>query len=193
MAQNKIIIKRLLPKTILTGVLALALSIPAVYATVQDVKDSTYKTPQIAFGSIMLLLALAIIVSPVVKATEQNKKVAANVARKYLRQAIQEHPELKSFEKVLCTPRALDNVATFVFNSLTESEERAVLRAINELTQYYYPTRKKAVMAIQSTRDKVIKIISDHASTHPEFIQEVMIVMARADSTYVMPNIQHTR
>ncbi len=193
MTTNKIINKRLLPKTLITGILTLVLLAPATYGAVNEIKQQQANTIGLLVGAMAIFIILALLYTQRIEAYENHYKAASRIARKYLKQQAQTRPELKQFEAVLNNPRALKAVATMISNSMTESETKQISHIIFELSQYYYKTKKDTFVALKDAEDEIIKIVNEHASVHPEFIQEVMIAMARADSTYVVPTQQHTR
>jgi hypothetical protein len=109
---------------------------------------------------------------------------------------MQEHPEIKEFESVLNNKKALKSVATMISNSLRPSEQERVLYISNELlrkTQNTAITRQEKVMLTKNAYSEIIKIIKEHAAVHPDFINEIYVAMARAETTFVIPTQQHTR
>ena len=194
--RNKIISKRLLPVTIFVS-----LVIPAMFATFgYMVNDETKGRPFeandkefIALYTILTAICAGLLLLTIVDERKSNYEFASRVAREYLKNEMMEHPEMKAFEKVLRNPRAIRSIATMISNSLRESERKIVISAINEMIKTETKTREEKIAAVKKAQAKIVKVIQEHASTDHNFINEVYVAMARADTMYVVPTQQLVR
>ena len=193
--RNKIISKRLLPATVIAGI-----AIPFLFAvlfntTFNETKDAPKEDKALSF-SLSVLFAIfgaCFLAIPIADAYSSDYEFASHVAREYLKKEIQEHPELKTFEKVLHNPRALRSVATMISNHLRPSEQKLVMKAIDEMISTKTRTTAEKIAITKQAHAKIVKIIQEHASVYPEFIDEVLVAMAHADTIYVMPAQQRVR
>ena len=193
--RNKIISKRLLP-----GTLIVCLAVPAMFASFgylahDEIKNSSAKNnvELIVLSTLMAAACACMLLLPVIEEYKNDYAFASHAAREYLKKEMQEHPELKTFEKVLRNPRAIRSVATMISNSLHKSEQKLVLDAIEEMNMAETHTKEEKIAVIEQAHAKIVKIIQEHASVHPEFADEVLATMAYADTTYVIPTQQHVR
>jgi len=132
---------------------------------------------------------------------KEAEKFSVMVARKHLRNAMKEMPDMKMFSTVLDNPKAMKSIANLISNSLRISEQEKINDIVSdtlaklhkyqtccleeeELDRIYRKFFTKA-------REDIIKVIQGHAAVHPEFIQDIYKAMVYADMTYVVQ--QHTR
>ena len=194
---NKIILKHLLPGAIIVTVSASAmLGLFGYAATTDEVHYSAQNKNAVPVNVLIVLLGLCFILCILADSYNTDTKFASQVARKFLKQTIQEHPEIKELESVLNNQKALKTVTTMISNSLRPSEQERILYIANELlrkTQNTDITGQEKVMLTKKAYSEIIKIIKEHAAVHPDFINEIYATMARAETTFVMPTQQHTR
>ena len=194
---NKIILKHLLPGAIIVSISASAMLGLFGYAVTTDKAPySAQNKSAVPVNVLIVLFGLCFILCILADSYNTDKKFASLVARKFLKQTMQEHPEIKEFESVLYNKKALKSVATMISNSLRPSEQERVLYIANELlrkTQNTDITRQEKVALTKKAYSEIIKIIKEHAAVHPDFINEIYAAMARAETTFVMPTQQHTR
>lgn len=198
---NKIISKALLPKLVFT--LALSIGVPGtcVYVANQKIKNAE----RIGNRDKLLMGLTAFILFGLCFCTyskyKEAEKFSTVVARKYLKEVAKDMPEMKIFDRVLTNPKAMQNVANFVFNSLRPSEQKMVKDIVSKATTdvQKYETcylEDEEISAISrkifsKVREDVIKVIQGHAALHPEFVPSVYKAMAHADMTYIVQ--QRTR
>ena len=193
--RNKIISKRLLPATLIAGIAVPAAFAAFGYMAFDETKDKPLResTEFIVLSAMMASACACLVLFPIIVAYKNDYEFASHAAREYLKQEIKNHPEMKTFEKVLSNPRAIRTVATMIANSLHKSEQKLVTAAIEEIVEAETKTKADKIAAVKQAHAKIVKVIQEHATTHPEFINEVYATMARADMTYVIPVQQLVR
>lgn len=100
-------------------------------------------------------------------------KFAIETAKKYINQKISEKPEYEQFCNVLKDPDALKRIATLVSNELNDTEQKRITEIVNRIELAHQESQSTEAMY------KIINIIEEHASVHPEFINKVYSALAR--------------
>ena len=131
----------------------------------------------------LFLLASIAVVGLVLRA---DKDIASTVVHKYLRKEMNEHPELAQYKHILLNPQALEDLATFVSNSLHPSDQKQIIDIVKKCECGLYKTLLDYNKTLCATRDEVIKVINNHAAMHPEFAAQLLTMVARADINYAM-------
>ena len=195
---NKIIRKRQLPGFIAIGLGTVLTAGLAVYSIDEEMGEK-YKAPQDkVFNAVSLsvvwLLGMSMLLLVIFEVYKENYAFASHTAREFLKQEMKEHPEFKTFEKVLSNPKALRSVATMISNSLHDSEQKQVMNIVDEMAEKLPGASvQDKVNITKHAHADIIKIIQEHVAVHPEFLNEVLAAMAYADTTYVIPVQQHTK
>lgn len=205
MNTNKILNRAFLPKAILIGTFSV-ISVPPLAHWIKEDKNAGKKVEQ-SEAALLSMACLAILAWATlgIRDYKKSKHFSAKVARKYLIEATKSKPELKAFEKVLCNQKDLDNISTFISNSLSAHDQKMIIKIVasaqEELESYkkteleddaiYQIARK----LFNSARADIVKIIHEHAASHPEFVSELNKIIACPDRTYIVKNPiqQHTR
>ncbi len=196
--KNKVINNILLPKVLALAVIISLASSAGIYMT----QEKNIKNINITNKSMYLLgfIALFMITAgkDVCSDYKRNTNFLSSVARKYLKKELEKHPELKQFEKVLFNRQAMQNVSASIFNGLRPSERKRVARIILEASQNLRNYKKYGTEDVCSLKivrtvlndacNSIITILEEHASVHPEFIDNIYSVMANADMVYMMKN-----
>lgn len=196
--KNKVINNILLPKVLaLTIIISLA-SGAGIYMTQEKSTKSTNTTNTNMY--LLGIIALFIITAgkDVCSDYKRSTKFLSAVARKYIKQEQEKRPDLKQFEKVLSNQQAMQNVSASVFNNLRPSERKRVAQIILEASQNLRNYKKYGTEDVSSLKvvrtvlndacNSIITILEEHASVHPEFIDNIYSVMANADMVYMMKN-----
>ena len=191
---NKIAIKAILPELVLTFALSAVTLGAGVYTANKTVKT----TGQITTHDKWLLTLMAFMLFYIYLDTycryRKVKNFSAHVARKYLRKSMKDMPEMKIFGNLLDNPKAMKNIATLIFNSLRPSEQKLVknivsdtLAGIKKYEKCYLEDEQLEFICkklfVKASGD-ITKIIQEHASVHPEFIQNIYKSMAHTDMIY---------
>lgn len=194
---NKVINKVLLPKALALVILITFASGAGFYVTQDPSKPNTsiVKPDMLLIGLVALLVIFACM--DVYSDYKKGEKIASLITRRYLKNEMENYPELKQFEKVIYDSKAIKNISALIFNSLRPSERKVVaqivLDAYRDLKEQKHldPDERVSLKDMQNflkdTRDKVIPIIKGHAMAHPEFIDNIYSAMASANNTiYIM-------
>ena len=128
---------------------------------------------------------LASVIFWVLSERKSANKFAKTVTKSYLKQAIQEQPELKMFQEIFSNERAIQDIANTLSNSLRPSEKKIVLNIVNEMPEQ--PTKSEIV----STIAKIKPVIKGHLDLHPEL--SLFGEMSAAHNTYVWPMKQYVK
>ncbi len=193
MKANKILLKHLLPTFLTAGTVITAMTGVIFYAGAQEIKDNKEVRAQDVFMTAVVFGGLALLILPLIDSYKSSNKFASKTARKYIKQIMQEHPELKDFDSVLTNQQALKSITTMISNSLRPEEQKRVLNIITRVQQYVYRSTPDAVIAMQAAQKEIIQILQEHAAVHPNFVTEIYAAMAYADTTYVIPARQNVR
>lgn len=198
---NKIAKKSVLPKLLL----AMSLSVATIGAGVYVAKQNTETVDSLAKQDKWLIMFMAaILICMYIDAYKQYKStenLLSVVARKYLKMAAKDMPEITDFDKVLAIPTAMKDITTLISNSLRPSEQKLIndiiSKALAELRVCQTSDMKNEQLFVASqkifaqARADIVKIIREHASVHPEFINDVYSAIVYADMIYIMqPKIQ---
>ena len=193
---NKVTNSVLLPKVLALTVLVSLISGASVFVTKGKLSNDTHIIGK-NIGLFGLIALLVICVAADLHSDfKKNEKFLSLVARKYLKKELEEHPELKQFEKNLDNPQAIQDVSTLIFNSLRPSERKLVTQIILEANQNLRDHRKYGTEDAESSkiykvflndaRNKIITVLKEHASVHPEFISDIHAIMAKSDMIYMV-------
>lgn len=185
--QNKFILKRLLPKTLVSaGILSLCVA-PVMYMGVKNAIADNRTNAKLYYGvslSTLMAATLFVIFAPFMSAYKGNQRFAARVAREYIKQISKDYPELKTFENALLDPSAVNTISALLFNSLNKSEQESVKKILAELANKDFSSQKDAFCAIENANQKICKIFAKH----PESAQEVLnLVKGNNKSIYFKP------
>lgn len=203
---NKVINSILLPRVLSLTFLISLVSGASIYVSHEKLSETVHTEKRdiclLCLVAMLIICACADVYSDYNKST----KISSLVARKYLKKEMEEHPEFKQFEKVLTNPQAMQNISALIFNSLHPSESERVVQMVFEMRQKLRDYRKygtedtesskDARILLNDTRNKIVTIIQEHASVHPEFIRDIYSAVARADMIYIMsknPIQQHSK
>ena len=118
-------------------------------------------------------------------------RFAKTLTRSYLKDVLKDNSDFEMFSTLLNDPRAMVNVATVIANSLSPEERKRIEKILAEVKSY--KTKQEHVGQIKKAFDQVLGVIKEHAALHPEFVSQLYIAMARADSVYAMPTQIYTR
>ena len=188
----------LLPKVLSLAVIISLVSGASIYVAQEEVFGNTHisKHNMCLLGLVALLVICAS--ADVYSDYKKNENFSSLVTRKYLRKELETKPELKQFEENLDNPQAMKDVSSLVFNSLRPSERKRVTQIILEVQKKLRDHGKYGIEDTESlkttkallsdARNKIITILQEHASTHPEFIGDIYSAMAGAYMTYIMTN-----
>ena len=198
MQTNKILNKFYLPKALIVSALISAGFVaPISYYTAKESRADKQINKSDTFLLIMALVVLILWCKLETSEYKKGQNFFAYVARKYVKQAAKEHPEFKLFEKTISNQNAMKNVGTFIANSLRPSEQKRILKIMADIKKFqkYELSEKDMLAIVKEACAKIVKIIQEHESVHPGFINELYKTVAHADMTYVVPNPiqQHTR
>jgi len=196
MKNNKVLNAVMLPKVLSLAVLISLVAGASVYIS-QEKTPETAHTPNKNICLLGLVALLVICASADIYSDyKRNENFSSLVVRKYLKKELKKHPELKLFEKNLDNPQVMQNISALVFNSLRSSEKKRVMQVILEMRQNLRDSEKygtedteplKTTKALfNDARNKIITIMQEHASVHPEFITDIYSAMARTDMIYMM-------
>lgn len=203
---NKVINKVLLPKVLSFCFLVACSSAATVYISQEKVQQDTrgIRGDHLLTGLIALLAIVFCI--DVYSDYKKGEKIAMSITRKFLKQEMENNPDLKLFDQVLYNQQAMQNLSALVFNSLRPSEKKRVVQIVMHMLHSLknhkkYDTDNSEPLKIareifNDARNQIIPVIQDHASVHPEFISNIYSAMAHADMIYIMPkNLiqQHTK
>lgn len=117
-------------------------------------------------------------------------RFAKTLTRSYLQDVLKNNSDLEMFSALLDNPKAIVNIATVITNSLSPEERKRIEKILAEVKSY--KTKQEHVGQIKKAFDQVLGVIKEHAAMHPEFINQLRIAMARADSVYAMPTQIYT-
>lgn len=184
MAKNKILFKHFLPQIALFGVLFTFVGGSGVYSSIK--KGTVVRGQDLAIASLLTCIA-ALLCCTFLYSYKDGEKFASVVARKYIKQETEKHPELKDFENILSNQRAMKNVATMISNSLHKEEQKRILDIVATLERTNFNSAEEEINITRLAIEEITQILSDHAATHPEFITEIYAQMAYADMNYVVP------
>jgi len=188
----------LLPKVLSLAVIISLVSGASIYIAQEEVFGNTHisKHNMCLLGLVALLVICAS--ADVYSDYKKNENFSSLVTRKYLRKELENKPELKQFEENLDNPQAMQDVSSLVFNSLRPSERKRVTQIILEVQKKLRDHGKYGIedteslkttkVLLSDARNKIITILQEHASTHPEFIGDIYSAMAGAYMTYIMTN-----
>lgn len=193
MQTNKIIQKHFLPRALISGTIIAAIFTTGTCYGINKIQESKEVNTQSLVVYLIAVIGLLTLSAPIVYDYKNSKRFAANIAYKHIKKNMEEHPELKLFEKVLENPRALNSVATMLSNSLIDSEQKRVLDIVLATVRHDYSSESEEIAALMKAQGKIMQILQEHASIHPEFINDLYYAMAKADATYVIPSQQFTR
>lgn len=153
--------------------------------SVQDYIDKESGAKGFIAGFSLLACSLATLMCMYLIGKKKHaNKFAAIAAKSYIIEATKDHPEYKDFEEILKNPKAMQDIAAYISNSLRPSERKAVLDIVHAIPEY--PTKTELRQALKN----INKIVKDHEHVHPEL--NVYGNMARAHLTYIFQD-QNTR
>lgn len=198
--KNQIINKMFLPKTLL-GTLFLCGTLGTTAHLAKDtVKEKGYIENSDVWLMTLTCFALACFYFVMYTDYKRGTDFSVHLARKYLKRIVCKHPEFKLFEDAIYNYKVMANVATFVSNSLRESEQKRIIElvsSIQKIERKYKDnfTEQELSLVWNETCNKIIKIFKEHASLHPEFIGDLYKIMAYQDMIYMPcnPIQQHTK
>ena len=192
---NKIINKLFFPRILLTVILSVAMLGLGVNAISNTVRNTNAVTSQDRRLLVFIVLILFVSGFNTCNEYKKSEKFAALVASKYVKASMKNMPEMKIFQEALQNPKAMKTIANFIFNSLTNSEQRMVkdvvsktLANINYCDTSYLTDEKISVInekLLTKAYADILKVIQEHASVHPEFLPEIYKLMAYTDMTYI--------
>lgn len=205
MNTNKIMKTAFLPKAILIGAFSVVSITPLSY-WVKEARNADKKVEQ-SESTLLAMACLAVLAWATLdfRDYKKSKRFSTKVARKYLIELAKSKPELTVFEKVLCNQKDLDNISTFISNSLSAYDQKRIIKIVSsaqETLESYKKTELEddaiyqiARKLFNSARADIVKIIHEHAASHPEFVSELNKIIACPDRTYIVKNPiqQHTR
>ena len=137
----------------------------------------------------MMIGVIAIVIWCAVERYEYDYVFASRLVRNFIKQVMKDHPELKSFEKVLDNPQAMRNIATMVSNAIepsVQSEIVEILRVWDESSQNKYFTHADDLAMTKKSCKKLSKIMEKYIKRTPRFIQDIYAAMSHAHNTYVL-------
>jgi len=207
---NKIITKSLLPGLLL----ATSFSVATVGACAFAAKKSAQINGRVTNRDYRLITLIALVLFFIIFNTCNNtcnkykkaEKFSMLVAKRYIKKASKDFPDLKDFDEVLTNPNAMRNIATIISNQLHSSEQKLIRDIVSDATikwkkyeknktltesQLFFISKKICAKACAD----IAQVLNEHASVHPEFLSNIYKFMAYADTMYVVQNPiqQHTR
>ncbi len=137
----------------------------------------------------MMIGVIAIVIWCAVERYKDDYVFASRLVRNFIKQAMKDHPELKSFEKVLDNPQAMRSIATMVSNAIEPSvqlEIVEILRIWDENSQNKYFTHADDLALVKKSCKNLSKIMEKYIKRNPRFVQDIYAAMANANNTYVL-------
>lgn len=203
---NKIITKSLLPGLLL----ATSFSVATVGACAFAAKQSAQINGRVTNHDYRLMTLIALVLFCIIFNTcnkyKKAEKFSMLVAKRYIKNASKDFPDLKDFDEVLNNPNAMRNIATIISNQLRSSEQKLIRDIVSDAmekwekqektdgitnSRLYFISKKICAKACAD----IAQVLKEHASVHPEFLPNIYKTMAYADTMYVAQNPiqQHTR
>lgn len=195
---NKIAIKAILPELVLTFALSAVTLGTGVYTANKTIKTTGQITTHDKWLVTLMTFMLCCMCLDTFGQYVKIEKFSTLVARKYLKKCIKSMPDMKNFEAVLDNPKAMKSLTALIFNSLRPSERKMVndiaLKTMADFRKHENPYLEDEEIRVIGEKlfakayVRIMKIIRDHATVHPEFISDIYKAMAYADMTYVVQN-----
>ena len=182
---NNMILKHFLPAIIAIVITTTGASYLIGYKFSKDIKEKQAIERTTAWSPVLVLYALSLIIIPLVGSYKKTKKFAAHAAREYIVDTMKDYPDLKKFQQVLCNRKAMNHLATIISNNLRPSEQKIISDAVFNMKMQLPLPKDQEIALVRKTLNEVVKVIGEHASVHPEFIDKVYMEMARADMIYI--------
>ena len=203
---NKIITKSLLPGLLLATSFSVATVGTCVFAAKQSAQINGRNTNHDYRLMTIIALILFCIIFNTCNKYKKAEKFSMLVAKRYIKNASKDFPDLKDFDEVLTNTNAMKNIATIISNQLHSSEQKLIRDIVSDATikwkkyeknktltksQLFFISKKICAKACAD----IAQVLNRHASVHPEFLSNIYKFMAYADTTYVVQNPiqQHTR
>ena len=151
---------------------------------------TVYKFSEVIIIAGVALILLHSLASDITRAN----KISEHIMRDYLKEIFVKNPDLKIFEGVLYNKKALHSITTYLMNTLTKSETKEVLDILHQMDGnivYTKPKVTKGITAqefeiakqrqfkfdrlnhVKKCHARILQVIREHASIHPEFINEI--------------------
>ena len=102
-----------------------------------------------------------------------------NAAQEYMKNLMKNKPEFKDFAQVIDNPYATKYLTTVISNSLRESEQKQIVKIIDQTERYFEP------LQLEQAYKQIEQIINEHVHLHPEFLPSIYREMAYANHTYI--------
>lgn len=203
---NKIITKSLLPGLLLATSFSVATVGTCVFAAKQSAQINGRNTNHDYRLMTIIALVLFCIIFNTCNKYKKAEKFSMLVAKRYIKNASKDFPDLKDFDEVLTNTNAMRNIATIISNQLRSSEQKLIRDIVSDAmekwekqektdgitnSRLYFISKKICAKACAD----ITQVLKEHASVHPEFLPNIYKTMAYADTTYVVQNPiqQHTR
>lgn len=144
--------------------------------------------------SLIVALSALLMLTIYVSDKKRAKNISGHIIRNYLKEIISENNDLKIFDSVLYDDQTMNSISTYLINTLTESERKEILNILHKMDGniHYTKTRPNKDQSISDFKvqqqkqmkfdrfnhvkkchAEILQIIRDHASIHPEFINEI--------------------
>ena len=185
----------------------------------EKILNTDIKKPEMDSTSPLLCMALVLgcglLVFNSIDGIKYKKEKTLNIGRKFLQDLLKEsnQPERKNeirdssvlserqqiitamheFDAVLSNPRALAAAMTVICNTLTESEQNEIAKIANEFDLIPVKRNREYKMKARDVRDAIFKIVKQHESIDPGFMSTILMALANANTTYIMPMQQKAR
>ena len=185
MQRNTIISKKLRPYVGLLSVYSVAglllVTGLTVDSNITQQEEQTLTKPAMTTGVLLIIIMIAyLFIHGTLNAHKNANKFAQRVAYSYVKQMIETHPELSKFQPVLYNPASLKRITNLISNELRDSEQKQILKILSELnTSRLEDSENTEKMG--NACEKIVQIIEQHASVHPEFIDKIHSVMFNED------------
>ncbi len=163
------------------------------------------------FLCLALILGCSVLVFNSVDVIKYKKTKTLNIGRKFLQDLLRESQKdegknsssiserqkiitaLREFDAVLANPRALAAAITVICNALTEAEQNEIVKIANEFDLMPVQKSHEYKMTAKNVRDAIFNIVKQHESIDPGFMATILMALAQANTTYVLPAQQKTR
>ncbi len=179
MQRNKIVSKKVRPQVITLSVAVIVMLIcVAVLNTKSELLEQKHPATEKPVRVLNIVVASFIayfITCSLVPLYRNANKFASKTASKYLAKLMEQNPELKQYESVLQNTDAMKRIATKISNELRDSEQKRILELVDKIEL------DSTEEQIDKIHDEIAKVIEEHSTVHPEFLNNVYGYLANAD------------
>ena len=179
MQRNKIVSKKVRPRVLaLSAAVVVMLICVAVFnkkATLLEQKHPATEKPVRVLNIVVASFIAYFITCSLIPLYRNANKFASKTARKYLAKLMEQNPELKQYESVLQNTDAMKRIATKISNELRNSEQKRILELVNKINL------DSTEEQIEKIHKEIAKVIEEHSTIHPEFLEHVYGALVNAD------------